>query len=91
MVELAEALALVVGAYGFGLVAMFLVRNPHDWWHPEKWRVDPFLRVFLIPTLAGRALLGLGTPTRAATLSEAGMAAVVSIALFGATGAVLAL
>jgi hypothetical protein len=89
--ELLLAIACVVGGYGFGLVATYLIRNPHDWWQPEKWRTDPFLVVFLVPTFTGRALLGLGVPGRAATLFEAGMAAAVSFALFAADALILAL
>jgi hypothetical protein len=88
--ELLLAIACVVGGYGFGLVATFLIRNPHDWWQPEKWRTDPFLVVFLVPTFAGRAVLGLRAPGRAATFMEAGMAAAVSLALFMGTAALLA-
>jgi hypothetical protein len=89
LLHLALALFLVVGGYGFGRVAAFLIRNPGDWWHPEKWRADPLLAVFLVPTFAGRTLLGLGEPGRAGTLFEAAMAGLVSLALFAATGAAL--
>lgn len=89
MSELVLAIACVVGGYGFGLVATYLIRNPHDWWHPEKWRPDPFLAVFLFPTFLGRAILGLGTPGRAATLFEAAMAAAASMALFTGSAAAL--
>ena len=89
MLELLQATTLVVGAYGFALVAKYIVRNPHDWWHPEKWTVDPFLKVFLVPTFAGRMMLGLGDPGRAATLMEATAAGIVSAGLFAATGVVL--
>ena len=89
LLHLALALSLVVGGYGFGRVAAFLIRNPGDWWHPEKWRSDPLLAVFLVPTFAGRTLLGLGEPGRAATLFEATMAAVVSLGLFAGTAAAL--
>lgn len=90
MFELLLAIACVVGGYGFGLVAAYLIRNPHDWWQPEKWRTDPFLVVFLVPTFVGRAVLGLQTPGRAATFLEAGMAAAVSLTLFIGTAALLA-
>jgi hypothetical protein len=90
VLELFEAVALIVCAYGFGLVATYILRNPRDWWHREKWSVDPFLVVFLMPTFAGRAMLGLGAPSRAGTLSEGVMAAAVSFGLFAATAAVLA-
>ncbi len=89
MLELLGAIALVSGGYGFGLVAAFILRNRHDWWHPEKWTVDPLLRFFLVPTFAGRMMLGLQTPGRAATLTEASAAALVSLGLFAATGVVL--
>lgn len=91
MLELVGAVALVSGGYGFGLVAAFIARNLHDWWHPEKWRVDPLLALFLVPTFAGRTMLGLGTPGRAASLSEAVMAGAVSAGMFAATAAVLVL
>jgi hypothetical protein len=90
MLELVGAVALVSGGYGFGRVAAYICRNIHDWWRPE-WSVDPFLKVFLVPTFAGRKLLGLGEPSRAASLSEAAMASVVSLCLFGATAAVIIL
>jgi hypothetical protein len=89
MLELVGAVALVSGGYGFARVASFIARNLHDWWHPEKWSVDPLLALFLVPTFAGRTMLGLGEPGRAASLSEAVVAAVVSAGLFGATAAVL--
>ena len=89
MLELVAAVALVSGGYGFGRVAAFIYRNVHDWWHPEKWSVDPFLAFFLGPTLAGRLILGLGEPSRAGSLSEAAMATLVSACLFVATGVVL--
>ena len=89
MLELVGALALVSGGYGFALVAAHIVRNLHDWWHPEKWRVDPLLALFLVPTFAGRMMLGLGIPGRAASLTEATAAGVVSLGLFGATAMVL--
>ncbi len=89
VLHLVLALFLVVGAYGFGRVATYLFRNPGDWWEPEKWRADPVLTVFLVPTFAGRTLLGLGVPGRAATLFEAAMAAGLSVALFAGTGAAL--
>jgi len=89
VLDLVLALGLAVGAYGFGLVARFIVRNLDDWWKPEKWRVDPLLSFFLVPTFAGRMMLGLDTPGRAASLSEAAAAAFMSVGLFAATGAVL--
>ena len=89
MLDLVFALSLAVGAYGFGLVARFILRNLDDWWHPEKWTVDPLLSFFLVPTFAGRMMLGLQTPSRAASLSEAFAAAFVSVGLFAATGVVL--
>ena len=89
MLDLVFALSLVVGAYGFGLVARFILRNLDDWWHPEKWMVDPLLSFFLVPTFAGRMMLGLDRPSRAASLSEAFAAAFVSLGLFAATGVVL--
>ena len=89
MLDLVFAVALAVGAYGFGLVARFILRNLDDWWHPEKWTVDPLLTFFLVPTFAGRMMLGLDRPGRAASLTEAAMAALVSLGLFAATGAVL--
>jgi hypothetical protein len=88
--ELLLAVTFVVGGYGFGRVAAYLIRNPHDWWQPEKWRADPFLVVFLVPTFVGRAVLGLQIPGRAATFLEAGMAAAVSLTLFIGTAALLA-
>jgi hypothetical protein len=89
VLDLVFAVALAVGAYGFGLVARFILRNLDDWWKPEKWTVDPLLSVFLVPTFAGRMMLGLGRPGRAASLTEAVMAAFVSLGLLAATGAVL--
>jgi hypothetical protein len=89
MLELVGAVALVSGGYGFGRVAAFIARNLHDWWHPEKWNVDPFLKIFLVPTFAGRTMLGLGSPGRAASVSEAVMASLVSVCLFGATAALI--
>jgi hypothetical protein len=89
MLELVGAVALVSGGYGFGRVAAYIWRNIHDWWQPEKWSVDPYLKVFLVPTFVGRTLLGLGEPSRAASLSEAVMASVLSLGLFGATAAVI--
>ena len=89
MLELVGAVALVSGGYGFGRVAAFIYRNLHDWWRPEKWSVDPFLTFFLVPTFAGRMMLGLGEPSRAASLSEAVMASLVSALLFGASAVVL--
>jgi hypothetical protein len=89
VLDLVFALALAVGAYGFGLVARFIVRNLDDWWKPEKWMVDPLLSFFLVPTFAGRMMLGLDAPGRAASLSEAAAAAFVSLGLFAATGVVL--
>jgi hypothetical protein len=91
MLELVGAVALVSGAYGFGRVAAYISRNLHDWWQPEKWSVDPFLKIFLVPTFAGRMLLGLGEPSRAASVSEAAIASLVSLCLFGATAAVIIL
>jgi hypothetical protein len=87
--DLVFAVALAVGGYGFGLVAAYICRNLGDWWHPEKWMVDPLLALFLVPTLAGRMMLGLERPGRAASVSEAAAAAIVSLGLFAATGAVL--
>jgi hypothetical protein len=87
--DLVVAVALAVGAYGFGLVARFILRNLDDWWQPEKWTVDPLLRFFLVPTFAGRMILGLERPGRAASLTEAVVAGFVSVGLFAATGAVL--
>jgi hypothetical protein len=89
VLDLALALALAVGGYGFGLVAAYISRNLGDWWHPEKWTVDPLLRFFLVPTFAGRMLLGLQSPGRAASVTEAAAASLVSLGLFAATGAVL--
>jgi hypothetical protein len=89
VLDLLCAVALAVGAYGFGLVARFIARNLDDWWKPEKWTVDPLLRFFLVPTFAGRMILGLDTPGRAASLTEAAAAGFVSMGLFAATGAVL--
>ena len=89
MLDLVLAVALAVGAYGFALVARFILRNLDDWWRPEKWRVDPLLSFFLVPTFAGRMMLGLDIPGRAASLTEAMVAAFVSVGLFAATGAVL--
>ncbi|MEX0674155.1 MAG: hypothetical protein WD067_05230 [Gaiellaceae bacterium] len=89
MLELVGAVALVSGGYGFGRVAAFIARNLHDWWHPEKWSVDPFLKIFLVPTFAVRTMLGLGEPGRAASVSEAVAGSAVSLCLFGATAAVL--
>jgi hypothetical protein len=89
VLDLVLAVALAVGGYGFGLVATFICRNLGDWWHPEKWTVDPLLRVFLLPTFVGRMMLGLDRPGRAASLSEAAAASLMSVGLFAATGAVL--
>jgi hypothetical protein len=89
VLDLVLAVALAVGGYGFGLVAAFICRNLGDWWHPEKWTVDPLLRVFLLPTFVGRMMLGLDRPGRAASLSEAAAASLMSLGLFAATGAVL--
>jgi hypothetical protein len=89
VLDLVFAVALAVGAYGFGLVARFIMRNLDDWWQPEKWTVDPLLSIFLVPTFAGRMMLGLDRPSRAASLSEAAAAALVSLGLFAATGVVL--
>ena len=89
MLDLVFAVALAVGAYGFGLVARFILRNLDDWWKPEKWTVDPLLSFFLVPTFAGRMMLGLDTPGRSASLTEAAVAAFVSAGLFAATAAVL--
>jgi hypothetical protein len=89
MLELLGAVALVSGGYGFGRVAAYISRNLHDWWRPEKWSVDPFLVFFLVPTFAGRTILGLGEPSRAGSLSEAAMASAVSARMFGATAVVL--
>jgi hypothetical protein len=89
VLDLVAAIALAVGAYGFALVAAYIFRNPHDWWHPEKWRLDPFLVVFLMPTFTGRMMLGLREPGRAATLAEGAVAGLVSLGLFAATGMVL--
>jgi hypothetical protein len=89
VLDRAVAVALAFGAYGFALVAAYILRNLHDWWRPEKWTIDPFLKVFLVPTLAGRMLLGLDEPGRTASLTEAGAAALVSAGLFAATAVVL--
>ena len=89
MLELVGAVALGAAGYGFGRVAAYIWRNIHDWWRPEKWSVDPLLTLFLVPTFAGRILLGLGEPGRAASLSEAIVASAVSLGLFAATGTVL--
>jgi hypothetical protein len=89
VLDLVFAVALAIGAYGFGLVARFIARNLDDWWKPEKWTVDPLLSFFLVPTFAGRMMLGLDIPGRAASLTEAAVAAFVSVGLFAATGAVL--
>lgn len=89
MLDLTLAVGLAVGGYGFGLVAAYILRNLGDWWRPEKWTVDPLLRFFLVPTFAGRMMLGLDRPGRAASLTEAAAAATVSVGLFTATGAVL--
>jgi len=89
MLDLVLAVALAVGGYGFGLVAAHICRNLGDWWHPEKWTIDPLLSLFLVPTFAGRMMLGLERPGRAASVTEAAAAAVVSLGLFAATGAVL--
>jgi len=89
VLDLVIAVALAVGGYGFGLVAAYICRNLGDWWHPEKWTVDPLLRLFLVPTFAGRMMLGLERPGRAASVTEAAAAALVSLGMFTATGAVL--
>ena len=89
MLDLVLAVSLAVGAYGFGLVARFIARNLDDWWHPEKWTVDPLLSFFLVPTFAGRMMLGLDRPGRAASLTEAVAAAFVSLGLYVATAVVL--
>jgi hypothetical protein len=91
LAQLAVAVAMTVGGYGFARVARYLLRNPSDWWHPEKAMQDLLVMIFLTPSLAGRALLGLGEPGRAGTISEAAMAVAVSFGLFSATAAVLAL
>ncbi len=89
MLDLVLAVSLAVGAYGFGLVARFIARNLDDWWHPEKWTVDPLLSLFLVPTFAGRMMLGLERPGRAASVTEAAAAALVSLGLYAATAVVL--
>jgi hypothetical protein len=89
VLDLVFAVALAVGGYGFGLVAAYICRNLGDWWQPEKWKVDPFLVLFLVPTFAGRMMLGLERPGRAASLTEAAAASLVSLGLFTATGVVL--
>jgi hypothetical protein len=89
VLDLVLAVALAVGGYGFGLVAAYISRNLHDWWHPEKWTVDPLLALFLVPTFAGRMMLGLERPGRAASVTEAAAASLVSLGLFAATGVVL--
>lgn len=90
LVQLLVAVGLTFGGYGFARAARHLLRHP-EWWLPESALNDLLLMIFLTPTYAGRALLRLGKPGRAATFLEAGMAAFVSFGLFTATGAVLAL
>jgi hypothetical protein len=89
VLDLVLAIALAIGGYGFGLVAAYICRNLGDWWHREKWTVDPLLSFFLVPTFAGRMILGLERPGRAASVTEAAAAAFVSLGMFAATGAVL--
>lgn len=89
MFDLVLAVSLAVGAYGFGVVARFIARNLDDWWHPEKFTVDPLVSFFLVPTFAGRMMLGLDRPGRVASLTEAVAAAFVSLGLYVATAVVL--
>ena len=42
-----------------------------------------------MPTFVGRMMLGLGSPGRAASVTEAAAASLVSLGLFAATGFVL--
>lgn len=88
--QLGIAMMLTMCGYGFARVARYLLRNQADWWHPEKVVGDLLLMMFMTPTFMGRALLRLGEPGKAGTLSEAAMAAFVSFAMFASTGAVLA-